>query len=63
MDENTIFDKVHDIDLKKTMENSYIDYAMGKHQAWLGPDWDAFGPGWGSNSWHARFNINIGYYF
>ena len=23
MDENTIFDKVHDIDLKKTMENSY----------------------------------------
>lgn len=28
MDENTIFDKVHDIDLKKTMENSYIDYAM-----------------------------------
>ena len=28
MDENTIFDKVHDIDLKKTMENSYIDYAL-----------------------------------
>lgn len=28
MDENTIFDKVHDIDLKETMENSYIDYAM-----------------------------------
>ena len=26
MDENTIFDKVHDIDLKKTMENSYIDF-------------------------------------
>lgn len=42
---------------------TYIDYAMGKHQAWLGPDWDAFGPGTGSNSWHARFNINIGYYF
>lgn len=42
---------------------SYIDYAMGLHQAWLGPDWDAFGPGTGSNSWHARFNINIGYYF
>jgi len=21
-------DKVHDVDLKKTMENSYIDYAM-----------------------------------
>lgn len=42
---------------------SYVDYAMGLHQAWLGPDWDAFGPGTGSNSWHARFNINIGYYF
>lgn len=42
---------------------TYADYAMGKHQAWLGPDWDAFGPGYGSNSWHARFNINIGYYF
>ena len=41
----------------------YIDYAMGKHHAWLGPDWDAFGPGQGSNSWHSRFNINIGYYF
>ncbi len=27
MDE-TIFDKVHDVDLKKTMEQSYIEYAM-----------------------------------
>lgn len=27
MDEN-IFDKIHDVDLKKTMEDSYIDYAM-----------------------------------
>lgn len=27
MDQN-IFDKVHEVDLKKTMENSYIDYAM-----------------------------------
>ena len=26
--EPNIFDKVHDIDLKKTMEKSYIDYAM-----------------------------------
>ncbi len=26
--EDNIFDKVHDIDLKKTMETSYIDYAM-----------------------------------
>ena len=28
MDESNIFDKIHDIDLKKTMESSYIDYAM-----------------------------------
>jgi len=26
--EDTIFDKVHDVDLRKTMESSYIDYAM-----------------------------------
>ena len=26
--EDNIFDKVHDVDLKKTMESSYIDYAM-----------------------------------
>ncbi|MEE1313385.1 MAG: DNA gyrase subunit A [Lachnospiraceae bacterium] len=28
MDDSNIFDKVHEIDLKKTMETSYIDYAM-----------------------------------
>ena len=27
MDEN-IFDKVHEVDLRKKMETSYIDYAM-----------------------------------
>ncbi len=42
---------------------TYIDYALGKHQAWLGPDWNGFGAGAGSNSWHARLNVNIGYYF
>ena len=26
--EDNIFDKVHEVDLKKTMEISYIDYAM-----------------------------------
>ena len=26
--EPNIFDKVQEVDLKKTMENSYIDYAM-----------------------------------
>lgn len=42
---------------------TYIDYALGKHQAWLGPDWNGFGAGKGSNSWHARLNVNISYYF
>ena len=37
MDEN-IFDKVHDIDLKKTMEDSYIDYAMSVIAARALPD-------------------------
>ncbi len=37
MDEN-IFDKVHDIDLKKTMEKSYIDYAMSVIAARALPD-------------------------
>ena len=27
-DMNNIFDKVHDVDLKKTMEDSYIDYVF-----------------------------------
>ena len=26
--EDNIFDKVHEVDLKKTMEQSYIEYAM-----------------------------------
>ena len=26
--EPNVFDKIHEIDLKKTMEKSYIDYAM-----------------------------------
>lgn len=42
---------------------AYVDYALGLHQAWLGPDWNAFAEGTGSNTWHARFNVNIGYYF
>ena len=28
MDENNIFDKIHEVDLKKIMESYYIDYAM-----------------------------------
>lgn len=38
MDQNTIFDKVHDVDLKQTMENSYIDYAMSVIAARALPD-------------------------
>ena len=36
--EPNIFDKVHDIDLKKNMENSYIDYAMSVIAARALPD-------------------------
>jgi DNA gyrase subunit A len=36
--EDNIFDKVHDVDLKKTMENSYIDYAMSVIAARALPD-------------------------
>ena len=36
--EDTIFDKVHDVDLKKTMETSYIDYAMSVIAARALPD-------------------------
>lgn len=42
---------------------AYVDCVMGKRHAWVGPDWDAFGPGTANTSWHTRFNINIGYYF
>jgi len=37
MDEN-IFDKVHDVDLRKTMESSYIEYAMSVIAARALPD-------------------------
>jgi len=37
MDDN-IFDKVHEVDLKETMENSYIDYAMSVIAARALPD-------------------------
>ena len=36
--EPNIFDKIHDIDLKKTMETSYIDYAMSVIAARALPD-------------------------
>ncbi len=36
--EPNVFDKIHDIDLKKTMETSYIDYAMSVIAARALPD-------------------------
>ena len=36
--EDNIFDKIHDVDLKKTMEESYIDYAMSDIAARALPD-------------------------
>lgn len=36
--EDNIFDKVHEVDLKKTMESSYIDYAMSVIAARALPD-------------------------
>ncbi len=36
--EDNIFDKIHDVDLKKTMEESYIDYAMSVIAARALPD-------------------------
>ena len=36
--EDYIFDKIHDVDLKKTMEESYIDYAMSVIAARALPD-------------------------
>lgn len=42
---------------------AYLDYAMGKNHAWLGGDWtNSFAAG-GDDRWHARTNLNIGYYF
>ena len=36
--EDNIYDKIHDVDLKKTMEESYIDYAMSVIAARALPD-------------------------
>ena len=41
----------------------YVDYALGKNHGWLGPNFNGFGTGGESDSWHARFNVNVGYYF
>ena len=38
MNEENIFDKIQEVDLKKTMESSYIDYAMSVIAARALPD-------------------------
>ncbi|MCB2183586.1 MAG: hypothetical protein KQH63_16245 [Desulfobulbaceae bacterium] len=45
---------------------TYIDFAMGKNQPWLGPGWTnslAQGDPASDDGWHTRFNVNFGYYF
>ena len=43
---------------------TYIDFAAGKNQPWLGPVWtNALEKGTPNSNWEMRFNINIGYYF
>lgn len=43
---------------------TYIDYALGKNQAWFSNAWtESFAQGDPEKKWNARFNINIGYYF
>ncbi|SHK81354.1 hypothetical protein SAMN04488028_10967 [Reichenbachiella agariperforans] len=44
---------------------SYFDFAAGKNQPWLNPDFDhSLAEGSSvTNQWEARFNINFGYYF
>jgi hypothetical protein len=42
----------------------YVDIASGKNHPWLGGDWlNGLAAGDASDSWHTRFNINVGYYF
>lgn len=43
---------------------TYIDFAFGRNQPWIGPDYGrALAEGNVVDDWELRFNINIGYYF
>ncbi|MCW3786541.1 hypothetical protein [Plebeiibacterium sediminum] len=43
---------------------TYIDFAAGKNQPWLGNEWtNGLASGNPDAEWEMRFNINIGYYF
>ncbi len=43
---------------------TYVDLAAGRNHPWLGPFYgNALAAGDPDEGWHARFNINIGWYF
>ena len=42
---------------------TYVDYAMGTNNAWLGAWTNGLAEGSADADWENRFNINIGYYF
>ena len=42
---------------------TYVDYAIGKNNAWLGSWTDGLAEGSPDAKWESRFNINIGIYF
>jgi len=43
---------------------TYIDWAAGNNQPWLGSEWqNGLSSGNPDSQWHSRFNINFGYYF
>ena len=43
---------------------TYIDFAAGKNQPWLGNEWtNGLASGNPDAEWEMRCNINIGYYF
>ncbi len=43
---------------------TYIDFAMGKNQPWMGPNYGAgLAEGDADAGWDKRFNVNVGWYF
>src|SRR6056297_4056291 len=42
---------------------TYVDYAIGKNNAWLGSWTNGLAAGSSDADFESRFNINIGYYF
>jgi len=42
---------------------TYVDYAFGKNNAWLGAWENGLAEGSADANWESRFNINMGFYF